>query len=136
MRSVAFADDAFEDRRIEARDPAEERPHDVRRSAADLHRGSGQLSSPLNVTPDVRSCIVLLLMLAGCSAGSPTHPARLKIPAHIVVAGDSLAHGQGDESGLSLAQHLDRALACLGIAHEATIDVAISGSRTGNLARV
>jgi lysophospholipase L1-like esterase len=54
----------------------------------------------------------------------------------IIVAGDSVAHGQGDESHLSFAAHLDRALTCLGVAHETPLDLAISGSRTWQLARV
>jgi lysophospholipase L1-like esterase len=33
-------------------------------------------------------------------------------------------------------EHLDRALTQLGVAHETPIDVAVSGSRTGDLARV
>jgi lysophospholipase L1-like esterase len=57
-------------------------------------------------------------------------------PVHILVAGDSVAHGEGDESHLGFARHLDRELARLGIAHETPVDVAISGSRTRNLARV
>jgi len=55
---------------------------------------------------------------------------------HVVIAGDSVAHGEGDESRLGLARHLDRELTRLGIVHDATIDLAISGSRTANLARV
>jgi lysophospholipase L1-like esterase len=52
------------------------------------------------------------------------------------VVGDSVAHGEGDESRLGFARHLDRELTRLGIAHEPTVDLAISGSRTRQLARV
>ena len=54
----------------------------------------------------------------------------------VLVAGDSVAHGQGDESRTSFAAHLDRALTQLGIAHETPVDIAISGSVTQDLARV
>jgi lysophospholipase L1-like esterase len=54
----------------------------------------------------------------------------------VIVAGDSVAHGEGDESRLGFAGHLDRELTRLGIAHQATVDLAISGSRTRQLARV
>ena len=81
----------------------------------------------------MRRCVLLLVLLAGCGAGPPTRPAGLQ---HIIVAGDSVAHGQGDESHLSFAAHLDGALTQLGIAHGTPVDLAISGSRTWQLARV
>lgn len=81
----------------------------------------------------MKRCVLLLFLLAGCRAGPPIRPVSLQ---HIVVAGDSVAHGQGDESYISFAAHLDRALAQLGIAHGTPVDLAISGSRTWQLARV
>jgi len=89
----------------------------------------------------VRKWIVALVMIAGCGTDTPVCPVRTDrsvcaTPLRIVVAGDSVAHGEGDESRLGFARHLDRELASLGIAHEATIDLAISGSRTWQLARV
>jgi lysophospholipase L1-like esterase len=80
----------------------------------------------------VRSSIVALLVALGCAAP----PARHEGPLRVVVAGDSVAHGEGDELRLGFARHLDLELARLGIAHEAPIDLAISGSRTWQLARV
>jgi len=53
-----------------------------------------------------------------------------------VVAGDSLAHGAGDEAGRTLAQHVDEELARLGLAHDAVIDLAVNGSRTADVERV
>lgn len=83
----------------------------------------------------MRRFVVLLFLLDACGAGPPArvlnHSAQ-----HILVAGDSVAHGEGDESHLGFARHLDHELARLGIAHETPADVAISGSRTRDLARV
>ena len=51
-----------------------------------------------------------------------------------MILGDSVAHGQGDESGRGLAIDLDRELDQLGIAHVASADAAVTGSRTWQLA--
>ena len=71
--------------------------------------------------------------MLGCAARPAQRHAG---PLRVVVAGDSVAHGQGDESHSSFAAHLDRALTQLGVAHESPVDVAVSGSRTAQLARV
>jgi len=66
-------------------------------------------------------------------------PAQHQLPARtlrVVIVGDSLAHGAGDETGKSLAQHLDEELTRLQVAHEATVDLAVNGSRTWDVARV
>jgi len=66
-------------------------------------------------------------------------PAAVVVAPHalrVVIVGDSVAHGVGDESGLGLAGHLDRELARLGIVHAAPLDLAQGGSRTWNLSRV
>jgi lysophospholipase L1-like esterase len=89
----------------------------------------------------VRKWVVALVMIAGCGTDTPVCPIRTDrsvcaTPLRVIVAGDSVAHGEGDESHLGFTRHLDRELASLGIAHEATIDLAISGSRTWQLARV
>jgi len=80
----------------------------------------------------MRTFVVLLLM-AGCAAQPPRHTGGAM---RIVVAGDSVAHGQGDESHTSFAAHLDRALTQIGVEHQTLVDVAISGSVTRDLARV
>jgi lysophospholipase L1-like esterase len=59
---------------------------------------------------------------------------RAPHPLSVVIVGDSVAHGQGDESGRGLAIDLDRELDGLGIAHLASTDAAVSGSRTWQLA--
>jgi lysophospholipase L1-like esterase len=76
--------------------------------------------------------LAFFVLILGCAAPPPRHAG----PMRIVVAGDSVAHGEGDESHLSFAAHLDRALTQLGVAHNTPADVAISGSRTSQLARV
>jgi len=91
----------------------------------------------------VRKWIVaLVVMFAFVERQAPRLPARWtgggacpSTKMRVVVAGDSVAHGEGDESRLGFAGHLDRELTRLGIAHQATIDLAISGSRTWQLAR-
>jgi lysophospholipase L1-like esterase len=47
-----------------------------------------------------------------------------------LILGDSVAHGAGDETGRSLAQHLQQ------FTHGPVLDLAISGSRTWQLAHV
>ncbi len=72
--------------------------------------------------------ILAAALLAALTLTPTTHPMS------VVVAGDSVAHGQGDESGRGLARDIDVELERLGIAHMASADIAISGSRTSQLA--
>jgi lysophospholipase L1-like esterase len=78
----------------------------------------------------MRRLLVLALITTACARP----PARVAGPTRILVLGDSVAHGAGDESGRGLAADIDRELARLGIAHDAVIDAAINGSRTWQLA--
>jgi len=84
----------------------------------------------------VKKWIVALVVMFACVERQAPHLPSPSTKMRVIVAGDSVAHGEGDESRLGFAGHLDRELTRLGIAHQATVDLAISGSRTRQLARV
>lgn len=84
----------------------------------------------------MKKWIVALVVMFACVERQAPHLPSPSTKMRVIVAGDSVAHGEGDESRLGFAGHLDRELTRLGIAHQATVDLAISGSRTRQLARV
>lgn len=53
----------------------------------------------------------------------------------IVTIGDSLAYGEGDESGLGLSGQLDRALVDLGLEVQPTINLGRNGATTTDVAK-
>jgi lysophospholipase L1-like esterase len=65
-----------------------------------------------------------MVFLLLCAA--PAEAALLRV----VILGDSVAHGAGDESGRGIAGNLDRELAARGVAHAPTVNAAVNGSRT------
>src|SRR5215212_3232243 len=66
--------------------------------------------------------IVIALLVAGCRL-----PVAAAEPTMIVLLGDSLAHGAGDERGLGIAGNLARELGAQ------VVNAAVNGSRTWNL---
>lgn len=66
--------------------------------------------------------LTLVLLLAASNA--------FAAPLRVVVLGDSVAHGAGDETGRGIAGNLDRKLAARGIAHAPVVNAAVNGSRT------
>src|SRR5258707_10073387 len=87
-----------------------------------------QSSSPpqLDLLQLVPPCMRILAaaLLAALTLTPTTHPMS------VVVAGDSVAHGQGDESGRGLARDIDVELERLGVAHIGSPDIAINGFQT------
>jgi lysophospholipase L1-like esterase len=72
----------------------------------------------------------------------PDRGARIARPAHssvgalrVVVLGDSVAHGAGDEQRLGLPGWLDRELRTKSSVVSATLNLGIDGARTANVAR-
>ena len=92
-----------------------------------------------------RPLIALLLLCAGVTAAvvlRPDRGARLAPFAHasggalrVVVLGDSVAHGAGDEQRLGLPGWLDRELRAKSSVVSATRNLGIDGARTANVAR-
>jgi lysophospholipase L1-like esterase len=90
----------------------------------------------------------LILLVAACRVGSAEPPApqsvqkkpRLVEPAsepelrQVVTLGDSLAFGEGDETGLGLAGQLDRAFVQIGLEVEPTLNLGRNGSTTSDVA--
>jgi lysophospholipase L1-like esterase len=72
----------------------------------------------------VKTLIIALLLFAGVAAGAPLR---------VVVLGDSVGHGAGDESGRGIAGNLDCELDARGIAHAPAVNAAVNGSRTWNV---
>jgi len=76
---------------------------------------------------------VVLIVLVACRA-------RVAAPrdavVRVVVLGDSVAHGAGDESGLGIAGRLDRELRARGFPFAPTANLGINGARTYNVLRL
>jgi lysophospholipase L1-like esterase len=78
-----------------------------------------------------RLTAVIVLLAASCGRPSSITPhAR---PLRLVVVGDSVAHGAGDEHGLGISGSLDHELRLRGIAAEPVLNLGINGARTFNV---
>lgn len=73
-----------------------------------------------------------LAFALGCGAGNPSAPPVSQH--HILILGDSVANGAGDEARIGLSGHLDAELTRAGIAHTPTINAAMNGARTWHMA--
>lgn len=69
----------------------------------------------------MKTVLVVLLLSA-----APAEAALLRV----VILGDSVAHGAGDESGRGIARNLDGELDARGVAHAPAVNAAVNGSRT------
>ena len=76
-------------------------------------------------------CVLFFSCGAGRHAGA-TYPH----PLHIVVIGDSVAHGAGDETGGGIEAALERELSALHIDAAPVANLGINGARTTDILRV
>lgn len=84
-------------------------------------RKSSEHTAPENVLHEVRKLWALALLLVACTNRVAPHP----LGDSIVVIGDSVAHGAGDETGRGIARNLPHAQ-----------NLGINGARTANVLRL
>lgn len=77
-----------------------------------------------------RALIACFVILAACSDSHPRVAATQDGTLRIVVLGDSVAHGAGDERGLGISGALDHQLRSAGVRAEPVVNLGINGART------
>lgn len=84
----------------------------------------------------VVSIIVIAYAIAGRRERPPIRATEDDGVLQVVVLGDSVARGTGDERGLGIAGHLDARLHALGVHAARVRNLGINGARTANVLRL